>query len=390
MKEKIIQLCYSQNIQSFLTQSGKVYMFELDVDDESYSEKYSIFCKLIDSKHFNQEKVIQLTCSNNICIALTQSGNVYEWELSQVLGGINDPRKIDASFFDFEKVEYLSASIFYSVFAITESKKVYTWGLNVFGQLGTGCGTVVYENPVVIDPNTYNNEKPLKICCGYYETLMLTESGNVYTCGYNKKSDLGLGHNKIVNTFEQIKINNECCIPTSVSSSIKIKDISCSMFPVALSQSGKMYTWGKNTIDQMIPNQHTSLGTSHVIADSFLRDEFIVRIGTNHCNCYVVTNIGNFYSWNDNPMFNLVNEGLKKVYKKRFKNNERIVCAYLDKYGSDSYLTSLALTQSGKIIAWEDEKNENYFVDFCFSYPCSFEKEKIYNNDAFEDVQIEF
>ena len=394
--QKIIQLCCSGNIQSFLTQCGKVYKFEIRVHG-FHGKDSSIDCELIDPQYFNHEKVVQLGCSNYTLIALTKAGSIYKWGLDENTFGFENPKKMNESLFGFEKIQSFDMSIHYFVFVKTQSGKLYAWGCNRYGQLAIGDHQFFHETPVPIDPRTYNNENPIKVCCGLYHTLLMTHLGNVYTCGLNQHADLGLGHNNEVNTFQQVKISSECCVPNCVPMSIRISDISASMFSIAIDSFGKIYTWGEKWFNHHYTNQLTDMNTPHQIDDCFLKDEIIEKIGTNDCISHVVTNRGNFYHWNSNMILHVVNPDSKKVQKKRFRNNERIACVYFADRNSDLYYHFLALTESGKIIAWEHENEKivkddptNVFVDFCFSYPCSFENEKIYINSSFQDVQMEF
>ena len=44
----------------------------------------------------------------------------------------------------------------------------------------------------------------LKVACGLWHSLVLNSSGKVFSCGYNKKGELGLGHKDPVNHFTML------------------------------------------------------------------------------------------------------------------------------------------------------------------------------------------
>jgi len=74
-------------------------------------------------------------------------------------------------------------------FAIDTHSNVYAWGINGFGQLGTG-GNVSHERPIKVKgfPGDI-----LDIACGANHTLLLTKGGEVYSFGRNAYGQLGHG-----------------------------------------------------------------------------------------------------------------------------------------------------------------------------------------------------
>ena len=81
-----------------------------------------------------------------------------------------------------------------SMFAITTSKQVYSWGNNEDGQLGTGYQSEKYSpTPVIIKSLT--RLRASKIACGPHHTVFVMESGEVYVCGNSEDGKLGIGPN---------------------------------------------------------------------------------------------------------------------------------------------------------------------------------------------------
>ncbi|GAB1602255.1 protein RCC2-like [Argonauta hians] len=74
---------------------------------------------------------------------------------------------------------------------ITAEGKVMTWGRNEKGQLGHG-DDIQKDIPTLVE--SFADEVIIEAACGKNHTLFLTEKGKVYSCGDNRMSQLGIGH----------------------------------------------------------------------------------------------------------------------------------------------------------------------------------------------------
>ncbi|GLD98298.1 hypothetical protein PINS_up006995 [Pythium insidiosum] len=95
---------------------------------------------------------------------------------------------------------------------ITAQGKLYTWGNNKFGQLGTGdysSTAVPKEVQLATDSMSSSNQRVLRIkhtihehgtafatmvACGAYHTLLVTNQQQLFSMGYNQAGQLGVGH----------------------------------------------------------------------------------------------------------------------------------------------------------------------------------------------------
>ncbi len=116
---------------------------------------------------------------------------------------------------------------------LTNNNEVFGWGRNKFGQVGNGSFDDVL---VPIQVNKFLDEKVKGISCGSHHSMMLTESGHVYSWGYDFHGQLGL---KI-----QVKSSN---IPKQIKlRGVKIVKISCgSSHSLLLSSDGHIYALGE-------------------------------------------------------------------------------------------------------------------------------------------------
>jgi hypothetical protein len=140
--------------------------------------------------------------------------------------------------FNNERVVMISCGGNHSM-ALTECGHVYSWGWNKFGQLGIG-NTVDSNEPkfvAVIDENKCNVFIE-KLSCGSNHSLLLSSDGYIYAFGYNKFGELG-------NQTEENELS-----PHRIKIETKFIDISLHWtdsydISIALSQNGIYYNWGK-------------------------------------------------------------------------------------------------------------------------------------------------
>lgn len=96
-----------------------------------------------------------------------------------------------------EKLRSISAGGAHAL-ALTESGKVYAWGLNDYGQLGIGNTT--NKNVPTLVTGALNGKKIISIAAGDKHSLAMDDAFNVYAWGYNYYGQLGLGNRTDSNT----------------------------------------------------------------------------------------------------------------------------------------------------------------------------------------------
>jgi alpha-tubulin suppressor-like RCC1 family protein len=126
----------------------------------------------------------------------------------------------------------------YHTMALTQSGEVYTWGSNYLGQIGFG------DNKMNLIPTKVKglDENEIKmISCGFNHSMALTESGSVYSWGYNRFGQLGFGNKKYSNTPKQIEMKD-----------IIIDKITCgAIHSLFLTNNGVIYAFGDNSLGQI-------------------------------------------------------------------------------------------------------------------------------------------
>ena len=129
---------------------------------------------------------------------------------------------------------------------LTDSNEIYVWGCNASGQLGIGDNrdrTIPHQLPLV-------NVK--EVSFGGAHSIALTHSNEIYVWGNNKYGHLGLGDKNNRNTPQILLKYSRAKARTFPVEGEKIKQIVCgNTHSMALTYSNEIYIWGHNTSGQL-------------------------------------------------------------------------------------------------------------------------------------------
>ncbi|XP_015086597.1 ultraviolet-B receptor UVR8 isoform X3 [Solanum pennellii] len=104
------------------------------------------------------------------------------------------------------RIEAVAGGLWHSV-CLCDHGRVYTFGGNQFGQLGLGTGTDHTEtSPRLVDAPILENKNAKVVSCGARHSAIMTEDSKIYSWGWNKYGQLGLG--------DTIDRNDPCEVPT--------------------------------------------------------------------------------------------------------------------------------------------------------------------------------
>ena len=87
--------------------------------------------------------------------------------------------------------------------AVTSDGRLFSWGWNRFGQLGLGH-LVDMHKPTLVSPTLVPGAVAM-VACGWRHTVAATESGAVYAWGRGVNGQLGLGINEDVYAPAQLQ-----------------------------------------------------------------------------------------------------------------------------------------------------------------------------------------
>ncbi|XP_057653179.1 probable E3 ubiquitin-protein ligase HERC4 isoform X1 [Diorhabda carinulata] len=192
--------------------------------------------------------VVKAALGNYHTLLLTKDGKVYSCgsnDYGQL--GHNQTRKRPRMSL-FKPVSALDAHHIIDVkcgslhsMALNQWGQVFSWGSNFCGQLGHGTEQDQYEIPKPIKALASYNI--VQIHCGQRHSIALASSGEILTWGANNFGQLGLGFTSQVENIPRLL--------TSLQG-VPIHLVTCGAnHTFALSKSGAVYGWGKNTCGQL-------------------------------------------------------------------------------------------------------------------------------------------
>lgn len=177
-------------------------------------------------------------------------------------------------------------------FAITSDGDLFSWGDNGYGQLGDGS-TTTRSAPVAVDMSNITGDV---IACAARGTLSvaLTNEGKVYTWGDNFKGQLGLGTTPSRSTPQLVQGLLVGKNVVAISAGLN--------FVMVLTSTGEVFGWGANgygmlrdgsTTDRLSPVALVKTGT-------LLQNKTISTILCSYYRTLALDSDGKLYSWGFN------------------------------------------------------------------------------------------
>ncbi|KAL1814080.1 hypothetical protein ACET3Z_024145 [Daucus carota] len=138
------------------------------------------------------DKMVLVACGWRHTISVTSSGGLYTYGWSKYgqlgHGDFEDhliPHKLHA--LSGEVISQISGGWRHTM-AVSSTGKLYGWGWNKFGQVGSG-DNLDHCSPMPV--NFPHEQKVVQISCGWRHTLAVTDKQNVYSWGRGTNGQLG-------------------------------------------------------------------------------------------------------------------------------------------------------------------------------------------------------
>ncbi|XP_074131331.1 secretion-regulating guanine nucleotide exchange factor isoform X1 [Sminthopsis crassicaudata] len=159
-----------------------------------------------------------------------------------------------------------------------------SWGANSYGQLGLGHKEDMLEPQRL---NDFCDPKRLKLLTGGGgHSAVVTDEGELFVCGLNKDGQLGLGHTEDVLSF----------IPCTPLAGCPVLQVSCGWdFTILLTENGQVLSCGSNSFGQLgLPPGIRRQVIPQVIE---LLNEKVVCIAAGMRHALAVTESGLVFQW---------------------------------------------------------------------------------------------
>jgi alpha-tubulin suppressor-like RCC1 family protein len=178
------------------------------------------------------------------------------------------------------------------VVALASDGEVYIWGNNFYGMLGINDPetNLVKNTPVHVSTLSGITQ----IASGRYFSLALKNNGKVYGWGYNQTGELGQGAGNTSDKFAPVEL-------TVVSDIVSIS--AGRNFSMAVASDGKIYSCGQNNQGQLGRGTYSATATTAnptpalVIGLSGIN---IIRVSGGEMHALAIASNGDIYSWGIN------------------------------------------------------------------------------------------
>ena len=267
--KNIVDIVKSGFFKVALDDNGKVYTWGSNVGGQlgnGTENDSSVPICISDTENsvLKGKNIKNISLSGNTVCALDDNGKVYTWgenNYGQLGNGTTTNSSMPICISDTENsvlkgknIKNISANG-YTVCAIDDNGKVYTWGKNNYGQLGNGT-TTNSSMPICISDvqnNALNNATITKIITRSVDIYAIDDNGKLYAWGGNNYGQLGNG----TTTSSNVPI----CMNDVTGSKLKDREITGVYFlenqyknpTIALLDSNKrLYLFGTNNQGQLL------------------------------------------------------------------------------------------------------------------------------------------
>ena len=230
------------------------------------------------TKVFARNDVFQVSCRSIDSALVTAEGQVYVFgnnDHYQLGLGDTHSRNVPTPIPDFSNVIQVSCGYDFTAF-ITDDGQLYTFGHNYYGELGASYGRDV-SRPSLFDGLI--DKKIVQVSCGFSHMGVVTSEGQAYVWGHGTSGQLGQGPHNLRNTGR----------PALLDINQKIKQIVCGSDNTALlTDQGEVYTcgWGasgqlgiEGTDDSLWPQRIPNLPPVHQISLGGYHSLFLTTTG---------------------------------------------------------------------------------------------------------------
>ncbi|MCF7923489.1 MAG: hypothetical protein K9L64_00100 [Candidatus Izimaplasma sp.] len=174
---------------------------------------------------------------------------------------------------------------------ISLNGEVFTWGINSYGQLGDGNSLIPWEEVSPEASNITDNfnldidEFVIKIIIGKNHAIALTNNSRVFTWGSNESGQMG------TNDYEASLLPVDITEEINLGEKEDIIDIAIGYdHSGVLTDLGRLYVFGDNTYGQLgLGNEIKEVKLPEEISENITTTESITRIKFGHNSSAVIT-----------------------------------------------------------------------------------------------------
>lgn len=194
-----VEVAATDNLSVAVTDEGHLWAWGTFIDDGQKCFKTGVNYQREPIHITTVKNVVKVAAGKDHLLILDKSGDVFGWGVgSSFQLGVHVNPNLRSRVFGplkipgLKKIKHVSAGEYHS-FAINQDDKVFSWGLNNFGQAGNpeeaGDGKVIKK---VTHASFFDDKKIVQIAGGNHHSLALTADGEIYAFGEMNFHQLGL------------------------------------------------------------------------------------------------------------------------------------------------------------------------------------------------------
>lgn len=232
--------------------------------------------------------VSSVACGDTHTLVVTQMGGLYSFGRNQNgqlgLGTRDDalaPQHVEA--LQGHKVVSVSCGAEHSL-AATDKGEVYAWGWGRYGNLGTG---EVQDRLLPTRVESLAGVDIQKVACGWRHSIVVDTKGRLFTFGWSKYGQLGHGD------------NNDQLQPMQVAALADRRVTLAAggwRHTVAVDEGGRLFSWGWNKFGQLGLGNNKDCNSPHPVAGA-LDGQQVSLLACGWRHTMAVSTSGQVYAW---------------------------------------------------------------------------------------------
>jgi RCC1 and BTB domain-containing protein len=238
--------------------------------------------------------IVRVAAGNEHTAVLTDTGEVFTCGYNDsgqcgigTVGRVNMLRRVDA-LEGKGVVNLVSSNGCEHLVAVTEDGQVYSCGYNARGQLGHGSKQQVTVPRLV---ESLAQRRVLKVACSYYHTILATDADEIFACGRNDFGQLGVGTREETLRPEPVPF---------FQGKGAVLSLACGQYHTLVSTSqGGVYAFGKNDYGQLGIESHEPRHVPHLVAEP-LADAVVTHLACGYYHTCAVTSDEVVYTFGRN------------------------------------------------------------------------------------------
>lgn len=260
VKATIVQLLATDNLSAALYSDGSVYAWGTFRCNEGILGFLKDTSVQAIPRKLGLKNIVQLAGGKDHVLALDSKGVVYAWgngqqfQLGRKILERHRLASLEPHQFGLYDIKYIASGDFHC-FAIDKNDKVFTWGLNQFGQCGvTNENGDLEDGSLIVKPKEIpqlENLQIQQIVAGEHHTLALANNGHIFAWGRYDMKEVGISKTDLPpwTYYDEHGTARSVPRPTelkfSAKNELKFKTIGAgSHHSFGVTDDGVVYSWG--------------------------------------------------------------------------------------------------------------------------------------------------